>query len=111
MSVFDVAYLQTRSFGENERALRRPGDGHLALESDEAAKDCVVTDGDGGVVTTGSSPRGGGCGPPLRATAASTFRPASPASKVEPGDLEMPGVSHRPVLSLCFSCFWPLGVG
>lgn len=36
MSVFDVAYLQTRSFGTNECALRRHRDGHLVLASDRA---------------------------------------------------------------------------
>lgn len=36
MSVFDVAYLQTRSFGTNEYALRRHRDGHLVLASDRA---------------------------------------------------------------------------
>lgn len=34
MSVFDVAYLQTRSFGTNECALGRHRDGHLVLASD-----------------------------------------------------------------------------
>lgn len=33
MSVFHVAYLQTRSFGTNECALRRHRDGHLVLAS------------------------------------------------------------------------------
>lgn len=36
VSVFDVAYLQTRSFGTNECALRRHRDGHLDLASDRA---------------------------------------------------------------------------